>query len=278
MTHNDNRTTMLQIPLVEEKYGRAAAASLIVHGMALLLVMFGARLFPNTVIQLGSGQGGGVGGDDITTVGVVDQFSGGAGMVKPSMVPQPPVLEKEPPKPVDDSKSIALPETLEPPKPKKPAPKKPEPKRKEPASKPAAQPTPPNNVIPTEARPGSGGVASIQSGSGGGVGGGSGISIGTGSGGFGDSYYAAAVEKRISENWMRPPAGIRVEVVYSFYIADNGRIYGITKEKSSGNPTIDMTAQRAINLSNPLSAPPRELRGRKIQFVAQFVHPPDEQP
>jgi TonB family protein len=64
-------------------------------------------------------------------------------------------------------------------------------------------------------------------------------------------------------------------MIYSFYIAANGTIYGIKKEKSSGNQLMDQTAERAIRASDPLSPPPQEFRGRPIKFIAQFVHPPN---
>ena len=300
MNRNGNRVTMLQIPLIEEKYGRAAMVSFAVHCIALLVLIFGVRLFPQTVVHLGSGQGGGIGGADIATVGLVDQFSGGAGMYKPSMVPQPPALvptpaeTAQPKTPVIDDIAIPLPDRVDPPKPKPPAAKtepKPEPKTEakpkaeaKPAAKPAAKTTakpkestqPTGNAIPVEARPGSGGVAGTGAGSGGGIGGGSGISVGTGSGGVGDSWYAQVVERRISEGWSRPPEGMRVDVTYSFYVTETGRIYNIRLEKPSGNPLIDQTAQRAINAANPLSKPPREFLGNAIQFVVRFVHPPDQ--
>jgi TonB family protein len=69
---------------------------------------------------------------------------------------------------------------------------------------------------------------------------------------------------------------MRVEITYSFYILANGTIAGVKLEKSSGNPEIDRTAERAIKASNPLAPPPPEFRGRPIQFVAQFVYPPTE--
>ena len=297
MDINDNRVTMLQIPLIEERYGRAAIISLVVHVVALLVFIFGVKLFPRTVVLMGSGQGGGISGADIVTVGVVDQFSGGAGMVKPSMVPQPPALvptpAKEQPKTPEIAENvIPIPEKIEQPKPKpepesKPKPKsepKPESKPKpKPESKPAAKTSakskesaqPTGNSIPVDARPGSGGTAGSGSGSGGGIGGGTGISVGTGSGGFGDSWYAQAVERRISQNWSRPPEGIRVDMTYSFYITEKGGIYNVRLEKSSGNPLIDQTAERAIRSANPLSQPPREFQGQSIQFVARFLHPPD---
>jgi TonB family protein len=63
-------------------------------------------------------------------------------------------------------------------------------------------------------------------------------------------------------------------MVYSFYIAPDGTIIGIKREKSSGNPEMDLTAERAIRASNPLAPPPPEFRGRPVQFVAQFIYPP----
>jgi protein TonB len=303
MNRNDNRITMLQIPLIEEKYGRAAMISVAVHVLALLVLIFGVKLFPKTAIYLGSGPGGGASGIDIATVGVVDQFSGGAGMFKPSMVPQPPALVPTPPAPAEkasvippvDETVIPLPERVDPPKPKPQAPKpeskpepkpesKPEPKPKskpaeKPAAKTAAKPKestqPPGNAVPVEARPGSGGTAGSSGGSGGGIGGGSGISVGTGSGGAGDSWYAQAVERRISERWQRPPEGICIDVTYSFNVNPDGGIYNINKEKASGNSLIDGQAERAIRGANPLSKPPREFQGRSVQFVVRFVHPPD---
>jgi len=294
--NNDDRITLLEIPLVEEKYGLAAMVSMAVHAAALLVLVFGVKLFPHTVIQLGSGQGGGFGGDDISTVGVVDQFSGGAGMFKPSMIPQPPALVPTPEKELSETSkieenAIPIPEKIDQPKKKepetkpaaKPEPKsdpKPEPKPDPTASTPVAKSTakpkespPPltDNVIPVDARPGSGGVAGTGAGSGGGIG----ISIGAGSGGIGDSFYAQAVERRISAGWLRPPEGMRVDVTCSFFISARGKIYDIKSENSSGNPQIDQNVLRAIRAASPLSPPPREFQGKAIKFIARFVHPPN---
>ncbi len=261
MSSNSSQHTLLKGPLIEEKYGRSVLASLGIHGIAILLVIFGGYLLPTATVHLGSGSGGGTGGD-ISSVGVIDEFSGGMGMTKPGLVPKPPALLEKPA--ADKTKAIPLPGTIEP--------KTPKPSARE-IAKPAK--VSPSNIIPTAPEPGSGGVARGGGGSGGGFGGGSGISIGTGSGGFGDSWYARTVEARISSNWIRPPEGVRVEMVYSFYIAADGTIYSIKQEKSSGNPQMDLTAERAIRASNPLAPPPQEFRGRAIQFVAQFIYPPN---
>jgi len=239
-------------------------ASVGIHAVVVLLILFSRFLLPSNVVRLGSGAGGGTGGD-ISTVGIIDDLSGGAGMVKPSLVPKPPVLEKKI-KPQDESKAIPLPKTVE----------------LKSATKEIAKntkPIPRSNMIPTAPEPGSGGIGGRSGGSGGGIGGGNGISIGPGSGGFGNSAYARTVEDRIGRNWTHPPEGIQVEIVYSFYILPNGTVTGIKQEKSSGNPSLDMYAERAIRLlnspSNPLPLPPLEYRTRPIQFMAQFIYPPN---
>jgi outer membrane biosynthesis protein TonB len=260
MSNNPIHGNLPGIPLVEEKFGRSFFISIGIHAAAAAVFVYGGYLLPSAPIVIGSGAGGGIGGDAYT-VGVIDEFSGGAGMVKPSIVPQPPALMPE--VPTKQDKAIPLPGTLEP--------KKTKPAAKEIAKAAKIQET---NIIPTAPEPGSGGIAGHSGGSGGGTGGGIGISIGTGSGAFSGHWYAQRVEARISSNWTRPPEGMRVEMIYSFFIAANGIIYGIKQEKSSGNPQMDRTAERAIRVSNPLSPPPAEFRGKPIQFVAQFVYPP----
>ncbi len=203
-------------------------------------------------------------------MGIADETGGGEGMFKPSLIPQPPALPAEKAAKLEPKEAVPIPDTV--------APKKPIPKRqesvqsKEQKERPAAKTS---NVVPTAPMPGAGGTGGLGGGSGGGRGGGSGVSIGSGSGGFGDSWYARSVEARISSNWIRPPQGVRVDVVYSFLIAPDGTIYNLTKEKSSGNDALDLAAERAIRASNPLAPPPPEFRGRPVQFVAEFIFPPN---
>ncbi|MBN2241263.1 MAG: TonB C-terminal domain-containing protein [Acidobacteria bacterium] len=248
--------------LVKEKYSRTLIVSVAIHAAVFLFAIFGQHLFPRKVIQIGTGIGGGTGGN-ISTVGVVDELSGGAGMVKPFLVPKPPALEEKPPE--SKSKAIPLPDTVE-------RRIKPQPQTAK-----SSKTGPATNIIPTPAEKGSGGSGGYSGGSGGGVGGGIGVSIGAGSGGLGDHYYARAVEKRISDNWVHPPEGIRVDIVFRFYIDDFGNIRGVQKVKSSGNSLLDSQAERAILSIKDLTPPPAEFRGRLIQFSAHFVYPPDQQ-
>jgi TonB family protein len=266
MKSDSSRGTLLRIPLIQEKYGPAFFASLGVHALLILLILFGSYLFPSTAIPIGTGPGGGTGGD-VSTVGVVDELSGGAGMVKPAIIPKPPAI-KEKPLPKVQSKAIPLPHTIEP---KKKA------DVRENAKK--TKELPPSNVIPTAPEPGSGGMGGSSGGSGGGFGGGIGVSLGAGSGGLGDTYawYAQSIERRISKDWKRPPEGRHVEIVYSFYILSDGSITGIKQEKSSGDPALDQDALRAIQALkfSGVNTPPPELRGRPILFKAQFIYPPN---
>jgi len=261
---NSHPGTILNIPLMEERYGRSFLASVFAHVAVLLVLIYGGYVLPSATIRIGSGAGGGTGGD-VSTVGVVDDLSGGIGMIKPSLVPKPPALLEE--TPTDQMKAIPLPQTLEQ--------KKKKPEKIDLAT--AAKIPLKSNVIPVAPERGSGGVGGRSGGTGGGIGGGSGISIGPGSGGFGDSWYARAVEARISANWIRPPEGVHVEMIYSFFIAGDGTVNGIKQEKSSGNAEMDLTAERAIRALqiDPLPAPPQEFHGRRIQFIAQFVYPPN---
>jgi TonB family protein len=261
MTSDIKRGTLLTISVNKERYGRSFIFSIAFHCVIFLLLIYGGYLLPTTTITLGSGPGGGS-GDDVETVGVVDELSGGIGMYKPALVPKPPALVEEP-KP-EPTKAIPLPHSLEPKK-----------IRPAPNAKIKDTKIPPNsNVIPVASEQGSGGMGGRAGGSGGGSGGGIGISIGEGTGGFGDSWYARVVETRISKNWTRPPKNLRVEVTYSFFIAADGTINSIRLEKSSGYAEQDLIAKAAIENSKDLPAPPPEFRGRPIRFVAQFVYPP----
>jgi TonB family protein len=265
MNTDSRRGTLLNVPIMQERYGISFLASLAVHAVVVIMMIFGGYLLPSNPIRIGGGAGGGMGGD-ISTVGVVDELSGGAGMYKPSIVPKPPAL-KEKPEPKDTSKAIPLPHTLET-------------KKKKATTARDTKPAPDSSAIPTAPEPGSGGTGGRSGGSGGGFGGGNGVSIGPGSGAFGDSWYARTVENRISDRWTKPPEGVRVEMIFSFYILSNGKIANVKLEKSSGNPSLDRDAERAIidlgNPQKPLPAPPPEFRGRPILFVAQFVYPPSQ--
>ncbi len=254
--------------------GRALLFSLVGHVLFFSALLLLASWVQPALLELGGGPGGGQGGA-IISVGLTDQLSGGAGMVKPGLTPQP---QAAPPAPTPAAPAA---------KPQPPAPEgrvfeieektseKARPKRADPAPKPS-QPAP--GVIPQEPRPGSGGSPSSGPGSGGGFGSGVGVEVGGGSGGSGlDSWYLRQVERRISQNWLRSSLGqpeVRVEVAVSFEIESSGRIDSVTVLRSSGRRSVDLSAERAVRASNPLPPLPPEFRRGRVRFVAKFEYPP----
>ncbi len=264
------RGTLLELPLIEERYGWSFFISIALHGFLVALLLVAPFLMPRpSIIQMGTGPGGGRTGDSYT-VGVTDEPGGGAGLFKPATTPQPPVLPAEKPAKKEEApKAVALPDTVTP-KPKKAV--------VDSASKAVkSAPNTASSQIPVADAKGTGAQGGGSRGSGSVAGTGVGISLGAGSGGFGDSYYARAVESRVGGNWTKP-VGLqqRIEIIYSFMVGDDGRIYDIKLEKSCGNDALDLSAARAIRASNPLTAPPPELRGRLLQFTAVFAYPLDK--
>jgi TonB family protein len=267
MSHTHPRGTLLDVPLIEERYGPSFCIAVALHVLLAAGLLVAPLVMPGRqIVQLGTGPGGGQGGTSYT-VGVTDDPGGGAGLVKPATTPQPAVLpvekaaKKEPP-----SKAVAIPDSTST-KAKK---------RAEIAGKTDQKaPAPTTGPIPVSEAKGAGGAGAAGAGSGGGIGTGVGISIGSGAGGVGDSLYARTVESRVGSNWRKPEVQQRVEIICTFMVGDDGRIYDPKLVKSSGNDALDLMALRAIQQSNPLTMPPPELRGKLLQFTARFVYPPD---
>ena len=277
MTKLPAHGTLLELPLFQEKYGPTFLYSIGIHLAGALFLLFAPYLFPRPIpLVLGTGPGGGGGAP--YTVGVADDLGGGAGMFKPSLVPQPPALQEETPVPKETA--VPLPEVSEKKTVEKPdaVPLRNQAETKKAPPKKDKKEVKDSRVIPTAPEPGAGGMGGATGGAGAGRGAGVGVSLGSGSGGFGDLWYARMVEQRIGSNWIRPSTEVgRIEIVYSFFITDNGTIRDIKKEKSSGNDLLDLTAERAIRASTspPLPPLPAQLRGRPVQFMAQFIHPPN---
>jgi TonB family protein len=92
------------------------------------------------------------------------------------------------------------------------------------------------------------------------AGGGGGLSIGAADGGtasgipsdFHFTYYVERMLALIESRWYKPamPAGTRARV--GFVILKDGRLEGIRLEESSGMPSFDRAALRAIYAANPL--------------------------
>jgi protein TonB len=164
------------------------------------------------------------------------------------------------------------------PKPKPPAPETkstPAPETKS-SSAPAAKSTPapetPTNAIPD----GQGGRPSLAYGqfsTGAGEAG-----IGFGDTSFGDRYgtYVNSITRAISNNWLKSLVDASVQkaprVYLSFTIAHDGTVSDVEVKQSSGNPSLDRSAKRAVLASNPLPALPPDYRGGNISVSFYFEY------
>jgi protein TonB len=168
---------------------------------------------------------------------------------------QPAVEEKEPEAiPIPDKNTKT-----------KPAPVKSATQRK-------AQPEPPeSNQIPY----GEGGpVSGPYTMSAGGAKGGFGF---TGSGGdFGSrfSWYVEAVQRKVTENWLKYEVDPRItqanRVYLTFDIARDGHPSNVEIEQSSGVPSLDLSAKRALERIDTFAPLPPDYSGSKVSVEFWF--------
>lgn len=74
--------------------------------------------------------------------------------------------------------------------------------------------------------------------------------------------YLAAIQKRISSQWIAPPVdanGIPLQVIIKFRLERTGEVKNVTVEQSSGNEYYDLAAKRAVVAANPLPTFPQDL-------------------
>jgi protein TonB len=128
------------------------------------------------------------------------------------------------------------------------------------------QPAPPNQVYSNARQAVSNPMYSAQSG-GGQVGVGPNSPLGNRYG-----WYAELVRQRIAQNWQTSGLDSRSQstpAVVSFTIMRDGTVRNPQVTQSSGNPTIDNTALRAVYNSNPMPPLPPQITERYI--TAQFT-------
>jgi protein TonB len=136
--------------------------------------------------------------------------------------------------------------------------------------------TPPPNAVPY----GQGGAPAVPyseftMGSGGTTTGGMGFS-GPGGGDFGGRFpwYVDAVRGRVSSNWLQstvdPSVHWAPRAVVTFDILRNGAVTNVQILRSSGNPSVDNSAVRAILGSSPLNPLPGEYGGPKVSVEFWF--------
>jgi protein TonB len=148
------------------------------------------------------------------------------------------------------------------------------PKKPPTPTKEKAQPTPEpetNQVAFGEGGPVSGPYGSFAAG---GAKGGFGV---TGSGGdFGTRYgwYVQVIQRKVSENWLKYEVDPRIagaqRVYITFDVARDGHPYNVQVEQSSGVPSLDISAVRALQRIDTFGSLPPDYSGSKISVEYWF--------
>jgi protein TonB len=264
-------------------------ASTVLHIALFTLLILSPHLFP----AIGTSWGSPTGGTGGISAKIVTSISG-VPLKTPEVVndaapanDSPGFYKSEPaPAAAPDKTAEPIPEPKAPvkttptpkPKPPAPAPKStPAPETKStpsaaPATKSTAAPETPPNAIPY----GQGGRPSLAYGqfsTGAGEAG-----IGFGDTSFGDRYgtYVNAITRAISNNWLKSLVDASVQraprVYLSFTIARDGTVSDVEVKQSSGNPSLDRSAKRAVLASNPLPGLPADYRGGSISVNFYFEY------
>lgn len=248
--------------LEHEPWGKPLTWSALLHaGVTGLILLY------SVAVEGGRGQawGGGGGGEalGVTLVSTVPLPSSEA-PTQNVLANESKGLTKSLPQPVEQE-----PDAI--PVPDKASKKKPKPVTT--ASK--AKPEPveePSNVVPFgEGGPVSGPYGAFSAG---GAKGGFGF---TGGGGdFGNRYawYVRVVQQKVSENWLKyevdPRIGEARRVYLVFDIERSGRPANVQVEQSSGVPSLDMSAVRAIQRIDTFGPLPSDYSGSKVSVEFWF--------
>jgi protein TonB len=99
----------------------------------------------------------------------------------------------------------------------------------------------------------------------------------TGSGGdFGSrfSWYVEAVQRKVTENWLKYEVDPRIteakRVYLTFDIARDGHPSNVEIEQSSGVPSLDLSAQRALQRIDTFGPLPADYSGSKVSVEFWF--------
>ena len=101
---------------------------------------------------------------------------------------------------------------------------------------------------------------------------------GSGNGNFGSRYgwYVDAVNRRISSNWLQatidPQIQFAPRVDVTFQVMRDGTVANIQVAKSSGNQSVDISAERAIKASSPLQPLPGDYSGSLVNVDFWFEY------
>jgi periplasmic protein TonB len=246
-----------------ERWGRNLAWSAGFH-VAIAVCIIGYAV----VVHTGGGTWGTGGGGDAMGVTLVSNVPLPANPNQTQNVlanESKGLTHSEPKAVVKEPDAIAIPD--------KNAKKKPKPVTSESHAKPQPEPEPEaSNVIPFgEGGPVSGPYGVFNAG---GAKGGFGV---TGSGGdFGTrfAFYVQQIQRKVSENWLKyevdPSVSQSQRVYITFDVSRDGHPSNIQIEQSSGVPSLDQSAARALQRIDTFGPLPSEYSGNKVSVEFWF--------
>jgi protein TonB len=251
------------IYLEHDRWGRPLAWSAGLHvGVAFFLLVYSAAFYGTSGATWGSGGGGeAIGATLVTTVPIAATPAQTENVLanesKGLTKSQPKIEEKEP-----DAIEIQG----------KNAKKKP--KKEETATKTKAQPQPEeesNQVAFGEGGPVSGPYGTFSAA---GAKGGFGFTGGGGDFGTRFAWYVQAVQRTVSQNWLKYEIDPRItsaqRVYITFDISRDGHPSNVQVEQSSGVPSLDISAVRAIQRIDTFGPLPSEYSGSKVSVEFWF--------
>jgi protein TonB len=128
-----------------------------------------------------------------------------------------------------------------------------------------------NQVAFGEGGPVSGPYGSFAAG---GAKGGFGITGGGGDFGTRFGWYVQVIQQKVSENWLKYEVDPRItsgqRVYITFDVARDGHPFNVQVEQSSGVPSLDVSATRALQRIDTFGPLPRDYSGSKISVEYWF--------
>jgi protein TonB len=103
-----------------------------------------------------------------------------------------------------------------------------------------------------------------------------GFQVNGGGGDFGTRYgwYVEAIQRKVSENWLKYEIDPRItggqRVYITFDVARDGHPYNVQVEQSSGVPSLDISAQRALQRIDTFGPLPPDYSGNKLSVEYWF--------
>jgi periplasmic protein TonB len=254
-----------EIYFEHDRWGRALAWSLVLHvGVTVALLIYSAVFYRTSGEGWGAGGGGeAIGATLVSTVPLPANPSQSQNVLanesKGLTQSQPKVEEKEPDAIAIQGKNAKI-----------------KPKKKQETIAKESQQQPPSEEETNQVAFGEGGPVSGPYGTfaAGGAKGGFGITGGGGDFGTKYAWYVQVIQRKVSDNWLKYEVDPRVtsanRVYITFDVARDGTPRNVEVEQSSGVPSLDISATRALQRIDTFGPLPPDYPGGKISVEFWF--------